>query len=206
MRDGETATARRRASRRHAKRSPPSTRGARWPITADRVLITAGHVRRDRPGAERARRRRRRGARADADLSALHGGARETRRARAFLPDRSRERMGARFRTISSTRSRRRRARSSSSIPTIRPARPIRATARRQLIEFAERHGLVILADEVYGDLGYDGPVAADRQPRSGRAGPVVLEPVEGLCRAGLAHRLGGGRPIAAARQRARAR
>jgi len=32
--------------------------------------------------------------------------------------------------------------------------------ARRQLIAFAERHGLVILADEVYGDLGYDGPVA----------------------------------------------
>ena len=32
--------------------------------------------------------------------------------------------------------------------------------ARRALIAFAERHGLVILADEVYGDLGYDGPVA----------------------------------------------
>lgn len=29
---------------------------------------------------------------------------------------------------------------------------------RRKLIEFAERHGLAILADEVYGDLGYDGP------------------------------------------------
>jgi aspartate/methionine/tyrosine aminotransferase len=32
--------------------------------------------------------------------------------------------------------------------------------ARRQLIAFAERHNLVILADEVYGDLGYDGSVA----------------------------------------------
>jgi alanine-synthesizing transaminase len=31
---------------------------------------------------------------------------------------------------------------------------------RRELIAFAERHGLVILADEVYGDLAYDGPVA----------------------------------------------
>ena len=30
---------------------------------------------------------------------------------------------------------------------------------RRQLIELAETHGLVILADEVYGDLAYDGPV-----------------------------------------------
>ena len=31
---------------------------------------------------------------------------------------------------------------------------------RRALLEFADRHGLAILADEVYGDLGYDGPVA----------------------------------------------
>jgi len=31
---------------------------------------------------------------------------------------------------------------------------------RRALLEFAERHGLAILADEVYGDLVYDGPVA----------------------------------------------
>jgi alanine-synthesizing transaminase len=30
---------------------------------------------------------------------------------------------------------------------------------RRSLIEIAEQHGLVILADEVYGDLAYDGPV-----------------------------------------------
>ncbi len=32
---------------------------------------------------------------------------------------------------------------------------------RRALIEIAETHGLVILADEVYGDLSYDGPVPA---------------------------------------------
>ena len=30
---------------------------------------------------------------------------------------------------------------------------------RRRLVAFAERHGLPILADEVYGDLGYDGSV-----------------------------------------------
>ena len=30
---------------------------------------------------------------------------------------------------------------------------------RRQLLDFADRHGLLILADEVYGDLGFDGPV-----------------------------------------------
>ncbi|MBM3809728.1 MAG: aminotransferase class I/II-fold pyridoxal phosphate-dependent enzyme [Acidimicrobiia bacterium] len=32
---------------------------------------------------------------------------------------------------------------------------------RKTLIEIAETHGLVILADEVYGDLSYDGPVPA---------------------------------------------
>jgi alanine-synthesizing transaminase len=31
---------------------------------------------------------------------------------------------------------------------------------RSELIAIAEQHGLVILADEVYGDLGYDAPVA----------------------------------------------
>jgi alanine-synthesizing transaminase len=30
---------------------------------------------------------------------------------------------------------------------------------RRELIKIAEQHGLVILADEVYGELAYDGPV-----------------------------------------------
>jgi len=46
----------------------------------------------------------------------------------------------------------------------IDPNNPTGATypldVRRALIAFAERHGLPILADEVYGDLGYDGPVA----------------------------------------------
>src|SRR5204862_357346 len=31
---------------------------------------------------------------------------------------------------------------------------------RRALIEIAEQHGLAILADEVYGDLGFHGPIA----------------------------------------------
>ena len=34
-------------------------------------------------------------------------------------------------------------------------------SVRKALIELAEAHGLVILADEVYGDLAYDGPVGA---------------------------------------------
>ncbi len=33
------------------------------------------------------------------------------------------------------------------------------SSVRRQLIDFAEEFGLVILADEVYGELGFDGPV-----------------------------------------------
>ena len=33
------------------------------------------------------------------------------------------------------------------------------AATRRAMIELAERHGLVILADEVYGDLGFEGSV-----------------------------------------------
>jgi aspartate/methionine/tyrosine aminotransferase len=31
---------------------------------------------------------------------------------------------------------------------------------RRALLEFADRRGLAVIADEVYGDLGYEGPVA----------------------------------------------
>lgn len=31
---------------------------------------------------------------------------------------------------------------------------------RRQLLELADRHNLPVIADEVYGDLGHDGPVA----------------------------------------------
>src|SRR5262245_92090 len=34
------------------------------------------------------------------------------------------------------------------------------ASSRKALISFAEKHGLAILADEVYGDIAYDGPVA----------------------------------------------
>jgi alanine-synthesizing transaminase len=46
---------------------------------------------------------------------------------------------------------------------TIDPNNPTGAVypthVRRALIDFAELHGLTILADEVYGDLGFDGPV-----------------------------------------------
>ena len=46
----------------------------------------------------------------------------------------------------------------------IDPNNPTGATypvgVRRGLLNFADRHGLPILADEVYGDLGFDGPVS----------------------------------------------
>jgi alanine-synthesizing transaminase len=46
---------------------------------------------------------------------------------------------------------------------TIDPNNPTGAVypphIRKALIDFAEDHGLAILADEVYGDLGFDGPV-----------------------------------------------
>ena len=48
-------------------------------------------------------------------------------------------------------------------IVVIDPNNPTGATypraMRKQLLGFAERHGLAILADEVYGDIGYDGPL-----------------------------------------------
>ena len=58
------------------------------------------------------------------------------------------------------------------------------ASTRRALIEFAEEHGLTILADEVYGDLAFDGPVPPLATPRPRRADHLVLEPVEGVSRA----------------------
>ena len=49
-------------------------------------------------------------------------------------------------------------------IVVIDPNNPTGATyspgTRRKLIAFAEQRGIVLLADEVYGDLGYDGPIA----------------------------------------------
>jgi alanine-synthesizing transaminase len=46
---------------------------------------------------------------------------------------------------------------------TIDPNNPTGAvyspSVRRALLDIAEEHGLTILADEVYGELGFDGPV-----------------------------------------------
>ena len=53
----------------------------------------------------------------------------------------------------------------------------------------------MILADEVYGDLGFDGPVPPLAAMAPDAAIISYLEPLEGLPRAGLARRLDGGRP-----------
>jgi len=53
---------------------------------------------------------------------------------------------------------------STRALVVIDPNNPTGATyptsVRRALLDFADANGLPILADEVYGDLGYDGPVA----------------------------------------------
>ena len=74
---------------------------------------------------------------------------------------------------------------------------------RRALVDIADEHNIPLLADEVYADLAFDGPVPpiAAAQPR--RAGHLVLVAVEGLPRARLARRLDGGRPHRSAGRRA---
>ena len=68
---------------------------------------------------------------------------------------------------------------------------------RRAVLDLAERHGLVVLADEVYGDVAYDGPV-----PPLGSLdpdGPIVA--FSSLSKAYLAPGWRtGGSPLAAAR------
>ena len=47
------------------------------------------------------------------------------------------------------------------SIRTTRPAPSIRRDVRRALVDLADEHGIPLLADEVYADLAFDGPVGA---------------------------------------------
>ncbi len=74
---------------------------------------------------------------------------------------------------------------------------------RRALVDLAEEHGIPLLADEVYADLAFDGPVERDRRAQSRCAGHHVLVAVEGVSGARLARGLDGGRPDRAAGRRA---
>ena len=80
------------------------------------------------------------------------------------------------------------------------------ADVRRALLEIADEHNIPLLADEVYADLAFDGPVDAIAQLESRRAGHHVLVAVEGVPRARLALGMDGRRPDRAARRRARRR
>ena len=160
------------------------------------------HVGRHRPRAERAGRRGRRGARPAADVSALHGGAREDRRAAALLPHRSGPRLAARPRSPAqpghAAHARAGRDRPEQS----RPARCIPPATRRALDRVRRgarpddpgRRGLRRSRLRRAG--------AAARHARSRRADHLALEPVEGVPRARLARRLDGGGRDAAARRR----
>ena len=153
--------------------------------------------------AQRDRRRRRRSARADADLSALHGGARQARtpRRKYYRLDPA-QRMDAGSRSpaepghAGDARARRHRSQQSDRRGVSRPRRGARCSSS------PTQHGLLILADEVYGDLGFDGPVAPLGLLDPDARDHLVLEPVESVSRARLAHRLDGHRPIAAPRRR----
>ena len=78
----------------------------------------------------------------------------------------------------------------------IDPNNPTGATypveMRRALVELADRHNIPLLADEVYADLAFDGPVPAIAAGVSRRAGDHVLVAVEGVSGARLARRLDG--------------
>ena len=63
---------------------------------------------------------------------------------------------------------------------------------RRALIEFADRHDLTILADEVYGDLGFAGPLPLLGSFRPRCTSDLVLECLQGVSRAGMACWLDG--------------
>ena len=129
------------------------------PLSPDRVVITSGTSEGIELALTALAEAGRRSPRADADLPALHGRAREDRRARrsstgpirrdGWLPDLDH------IRSLITPR----RARSSSIDPNNPTGAVYPDDVRRALIDFAERHGLPLLADEVYGDLAFDGPL-----------------------------------------------
>ena len=102
-RGGRARDARRPQRLRAVGRHPGGARGGRRRVRAARHADDArsrrhhvGHIRRDRARADRAGRAGRRSADPGADVSALHRGAREDRRARGLLPDRSSDAAGSR--------------------------------------------------------------------------------------------------------------
>ena len=131
------------------------------PMTADRVVITSGTS----EGIELALT-----ALAEPWRRGADPGTRRTLFIRQswprLAPGRSsiapiRRAAGSRTSIMCGAQSPARRVRWSSSIPTTRPARRTPIEARRALVELAEEHNFPLLADEVYADLAFDGPVPA---------------------------------------------
>ena len=190
-----------RSVRRHSGRARGCGRGVHGErISGQRgsCVRDRGHVGRHRAHVERRGGKRRRSARADADLSALHGRAREARRESEVLPARSVAWLDAR-----------------SGSPE-EPRHPGDARARHHRPEQPDRRGLPrrnatrtarLRRPAWPADPGRRGvrrsrlrwPRRAIRPSGSRRANHFVLEPVEGVSRAGLAHGLDGRRPLAAA-------
>ena len=174
-----------------------------FPVTADRVFITAGTSEGIELALSALVERRRRSARADADLSAVHGGAREARRARACTTGPIRRAAGCRISITSRASSRRRRARSSSSIRTTRPARPIRprrgarcstspsGTASRSSPTRSTAISATTARSPPIGSLDPDAPIISFSSLSKAYLAP------------GWRTRLAGRRPVAAPRRRA---
>ena len=80
----------------------------------------------------------------------------------------------------------------------IDPNNPTGATystdARRAFVDLADQHNFPLLADEVYADLAFDGPVPAIAALNDGGAGHYVFVVVQGVSGSGLAVGMAGGR------------
>ena len=107
--------------------------------------------------AARAAQRRRRSADPQPRLSTVVGGGHAQRRQGRLLPLPARKTISCPIRKRSRRWSRARRAPSSSSIRTTRPARCIRARCCEAIARLAEAHKLVVFSDEIYDQMTYDG-------------------------------------------------
>ena len=129
------------------------------PVDPDRVVITSGTSEGIELTLTALAESGRRGAHSFADLSSIYGGPGEDRREGGLLPARTRRTAGCRTFTRSSALI----TPATRALVVIDPNNPTGATypdsIRRGLIEIADKHNMPLLADEVYGDLAYDGPV-----------------------------------------------
>ena len=174
-------------------------------MTPDRVVITVRHVRRHRAGADRAGRSR--ATRCWSRCRPIRSTRRCSRRSARGRSSTARDPSNGWLPDVDDIRSAdhaRPRARSSSSIRTTRPARPIPTTCAARCSRSPTSTTSRCSPTRSTATSPSTARCRAIAQPRSRRAGHHVLVAVEGVPRAGLALRLAGGRPDRAARRRAR--